>query len=363
MFGFRVAALTFCLANMLADLGMLRQRHFSASLVASAFLTQNILLPCGEGAGRKGMAAGVAGSSLVSNNAKFHHLSRRAAALVGPWCGLLIAQNFNSCIWCSLTASSLLLPFIFMDGHFTGNAQPVSTESNTPFPDFNEPIAKSAIAFILFLRFFLSFGFYAFNALLASSLSLSHAGPWLLASIGSVCGVGELVAVQISCLLGMRGQCEPGKLHWSSAASVASVALKVVALSRLSAFLVSSTGSFISSAILLLSLFVSILAATLLSDLQSRVVSHFVHAEGQPGILNLEGAADALAGIAGPLYTRSMLTYHGPGAAMAGIFNLYVLMHFFVHLGLSRIITPFLSKHPLSRDGLDGHGLKNVKLH
>lgn len=157
-------------------------------------------------------------------------------------------------------------------------------------------------------------------------------------------------------------QPDSGKFIWQSTSSVASVALKVVALGRLSAFLVSSTGGAAGTSVagsssfsmgniintldigvLLFSLLVSILAATLLSDLQSQVVSRIVHIEGGTHIPHLERAADALAGVTGPLYIRSVVAQHGSGVAMAGIFSLYIVMHIFIHVGLSRIIAPFLT--------------------
>ena len=344
---------------MLADIGMLSPKYVLASMVASSFLSQNALLPYGEGLAE--MTA-IPRKLSQSHRVKMHGLAQRTAALLGPWIGVLIG-DFESCVWWSLilTMAASCLPFLLEScGSGGTDAQwALAYDSHIP-PVFADVAAKSAVAFVLLWRFFSAFGFYAFNMLLTSSLS--HAGPWLLASVGSTCGIGELVAIKVSFLLDAR-QSDSGKFIWQSASSVASVALKVVALGRLSAFfLVSSTGGAASTTVapsssfslgdiintldigvLLFSLLVSILAATLLSDVQSQVVSRIVQIEGGTHIPHLERAADALAGVTGPLYIRSVVAQHGSGVAMAGIFSLYIMMHLFVHVGLSRIIAPFLT--------------------
>lgn len=358
VFGARSVFLTFYFANVLADLGILTPKYVLASVVASSFLTQNALLPYGEGLAE--MTA-VSRKLSQSHHVKMHGLAQRAAGLLGPWIGLLIG-DFESCVWWSLilTVAASSLPFLFESCADSGNDvhRALAYDSHIP-PAFADVAAKSAVAFVLLWRFFSAFGFYAFNMLLTSSLL--HAGPWLLASVGSTCGIGELVAIKISFLLDAR-QPDSGKFIWQSTSSVASVALKVVALGRLSAFLVSSTGGAAGTSVagsssfsmgniintldigvLLFSLLVSILAATLLSDLQSQVVSRIVHIEGGTHIPHLERAADALAGVTGPLYIRSVVAQHGSGVAMAGIFSLYIVMHIFIHVGLSRIIAPFLT--------------------
>eukprot|EP00438_Fugacium_kawagutii_P013855 Skav219996 [mRNA] locus=scaffold137:257624:258652:- [translate_table: standard] len=340
---------------MLADFGMLTRKHALASMVASSFLSQDalllntdVLLP------NHSEIADVPSKFQQWHDDKMHFFAR-VAQLVGPWLGLLIADDFEGCIWWSLTASSLFLPFLIVQGgsKANGDAHALSADNGMVW-SFFEPEARSAVAFVVFWRFFLGFGFHAFNMLL--TLALSHAGPKLLASIGSVCGVAELVAIKVSLLLDMRPR--PGHRDLGQSAAVASAALKVVALSRLSAFLVSGTegsegsseGSSVNSldvVLLLFSLFVSILAATLLSDMQGQV-SQIVQ-KRKPDILHLERAADALAGVAGPLYVRSAVTHHGFGMAMAGIISLHLIMHLFIHQGLSQIISPFLAQNGACR--------------
>eukprot|EP00435_Cladocopium_sp_Y103_P063437 s116_g25.t1 len=358
-FGTKSVFWAFYSANVLADLGMLSPKYVLASVVASSFLTQNALLPYGEGLAE--MTA-VPHKFSNSHRVKMHGLAQRAAALVGPWIGVLIG-DFESCVWWSLIltiAASSLLPFLLDSCGIGGNdvQRALTSDGNIP-PVLADLAPKSAVAFVVLWRFFSAFGFYAFNMLL--SLSLSHASPWLLASVGSTCGIGELVAIKVSFLLDVRHS-DSGKFIWQSTYSVASVALKVVALGRLSAFLVSSTGGAASTGVagssfmsvgdiinaldigvLLFSLLVSILAATLLSDLQSQVMSRIVQVEGGAHIQYLERATDALAGVTGPLYIRSVVAQHGPGVAMAGIFSLYIMLHLFIHAGLSRIIAPFLT--------------------
>ena len=358
VFGAKPVYLTFYFANVLAELGMLSPKYVLASFVASSFLTQTALLPYGEGF--EEMTA-VSRKLSKSHSVKMHGLAQRAAALLGPWIGLLIG-DFEGCVWWSLilTLAASILPFLLESRGNGGNDVHPALAYNSHIPSaFVEAAAKPAVVFVLLWRFFSAVGFYAFNMLLTSSLS--HAGPWLLASVGSTCGIGELVAIKISFLLDARHS-DSGKFIWQSTSSVAAVALKVVALGRLSAFLVSSTGGSAGTSaagsssfsmgniiytldigVLLFSLLVSILAATLLSDLQSQVVSRIVQFEGGTHIPHLERAADALAGVTGPLYIRSVVARHGSGVAMAGIVNLYIMMHFFIHVGLSRIIAPLLA--------------------
>ena len=316
------------LANLLADFGMLT-RYTLPAMVASAFLSQSTL-PFLGGIGRHYKPQG--------DHAKIECLSRRVALLLGPWLGVLIA-SFEGCVCFFLAVSAAAAPLLLWDQPAM-EIQPMSTGKPLMLKCLKQSPAKWVILFISCWQFFL-----AFNMLLASLLS--NAQPCLLATIASTCCVGELLGAKVSFLGELVGQRFDVELC-RRAGGVARTALTVVALSRLSAFLTVDSGdviastSYFSSGILLLSLFVSILAARLLSDLQSDLAYHVLleGVEGGTEIHKLEQPIDALAGVAGPLYVRSVATHHGLGTAMAGLCILYFALVLFIQTGLNRIISP-----------------------
>ena len=325
----------FYLANMLADVGMLT-RYPLPGVVASAFLAQP-MLPFLGSMGR--------GQGQDPHDVKMEHVTSQVALLLGPWFGIWIS-SFEGSICVFLVISVFAVPFLFVELP-TKEIEFAPTGRSLLSDYFMEPMVKPTVLFILFWRFLLAFGFYAFNMLLASSLS--SATPRFLAILGSVCFFGELVgakASQVSIEVELGASSGSGCFAELRKTAVARTALAVVALSRLSAFLASADCagarsacfSSFSGILLLVSLFASILAAHLLSDLQSHATAHFqLQIDGGHDIHKLEQAVDTLAGVTGPLYVRSVAAYHGLGTAMAGLCFFYVALHVFIQMGLGRI--------------------------
>ena len=268
----------------------------------------------------------------------------RLALLLGPWLGILAALDLREAAWLSAAVSALAMPLLVTYGVLS------TAEPSRPKQTWQSllslaevPAARSAVLFVLFWRFMIAFAFYAFNLMVCSNLSARFgAEPRLLAGIGTLSCIGELLGIKLS--RSLRAQSSPLVQQHGGLQRMVLLAFATLAVSRCTAFLATN------ACILLPSLLLSILAATLLNDFQQEVALQVCRqlqvADGAGDVLDLEKAVDALAGVIGPLYAGSVLTQHSPAVAMTGILALYALMYPLVQLGLRRIVLPFLARVP-----------------
>lgn len=301
------ATWAFYVASVAAEGGIVA--YPSAALVASAFLAQ----PC--------VHFGEIGRATYQRHSNEMNLCiGRIAAILGPWFGVLALNLHSATSIC--VAASFLIPLCCVN---TWDAEAGKTGSSLP-----SGTVDASGRFILLWHFFLAFGFYSFNMLLAALLFDLNAPPWMFAVIGSLSSVGELLGARVSAILRVH---EGRASHQSR---LTSVSFAVVAISRLSCFLTfySARGSGDSGDILIMisSLLISIVAATLLGDLHN--IAANAHGED---LLQWGKAVDALAGIAAPLYVRGVATSHSLGVVMAGIVTFYICLVVFVRRGLEML--------------------------